>query len=187
MLLIEAIEEIQEKSDNFLSIQSIIRKISTVRNQLLRKYGSDTVAMQFDLLKGIGQYPYLLPKDSIQTVLVEGVKVPYRQHNQMGGSRYYYFMANSICLYPVPSEDVLQGLTVLYRKTLVPLNENDLDAEVNFDMDYDMLVVYGALKDMTTGNLAAEYTVKYETLLSDYLQATANSEPEMHQIVLEGW
>lgn len=183
MLLVEAVEEIQEKSTNFLSMESIIRKISGVRNRLLRMYGNEVMPVQMDLLSGIPNYPWALPHGSIVSVLVNGVKWPFAQFNQMAGSRYYYFMAGSIGLHPAPEEDVPGGLTILINKTLVPLSVNDLNAEVGFDMDYDMLVVYGVLKDIEIGSAAAEYAVKFDLMLNDYLRA--NTVPEAHQIIPE--
>lgn len=183
MLLIEAVEEIQEKSTNYLSMESIVRKVNSARNQLIRQYGQEIVPYQMDLLEGIGSYPWSLPQGSIHTVLVDGVKWPFAQANQMVGSRYYYFIAGSIGLYPVPTENVERGLTILYNKTLAPLTVNDLNAELGFDMDYDMLIVYGVLKDMTIGSESAEYSIKYESMLNDYLRATSNATPEAHTII----
>lgn len=183
MLLVEAVEEIQEKSTNFLSMESIIRKISGVRNRLLRMYGNEVMPVQMDLLKGIPNYPWALPHGSIVSVLVNGVQWPYAQLNQMGGSRYYYFIAGSIGLFPTPVEDVPRGLTILINKTLVPLTVNDLNADVGFDMDYDMLVVYGVLKDIESGSAAAEFSAKYDLMLNDYLRV--NTTPEAHQIMPE--
>lgn len=185
MLLSEAVEEIQEKVPNALSIQSIIRKISATRNRLLRIYGKEVVPMQMDLLEGVPVYPWLLPTGSIVNVLVNGVKWPYAHLNTLGASRYYYFLANSIGLHPAPTETVSQGLTILFNKSLAPLGVNDLNAEVGFDQDYDGLVVYGALKEMTTGAAAAEYTSKYNDMLNDYLRI--NTDPEAYQITEVSW
>lgn len=181
MLLSEAVEEIQEKAPNYLSMESIIRKISQVRNRLIRTYGQAVVPMQMDLLQGVPNYPWRYPAGSIVSVLVNGVKWPYAQLNSLAKAKYYFLLDGSIGISQAPEESVTQGLTILYNKALVPLTVNDLNSEVGFDMDYDALVVYGALKDMTTGSEAAEYAAKYNDMLTDYLRASTS--PEAHTIV----
>lgn len=185
MLLNELIEEIQEKAPNYLSLQSIIRKINSERGQLLRLYGTDVVPMQMDLLAGQGVYPWPYPAGSIQHVLVSGVAYPMGQLNSLSKAKYYYFLAGSIGIYPVPEVTETQGLTILYKKSLVPLSLNDLDADVGFDPDYDMLIAYGVLKDITNGSTSVEYTAKYGAMLDDYLRASTS--PEAYQIPEVRW
>lgn len=185
MLLSEAIEEIQEKAPNYLSIESIIRKINTVRNQLIRIYGTEIVPMQMDLLEGVPTYPWKLPQGSISHVLVNGSEYPLSQLNALTKSRYYYFLSEMIGIYPEPSETVEKGITILYNRIKAPLTVNALDAEIGFDMDYDMLIVYGVLKDMTSGSASAEYAVKYNDTLNDYLRASTS--PEAYQIPEVRW
>lgn len=185
MLLSEAVEEILEKAPNYLSMPSLIRKINTVRNQLLRTYGKEVVPYRMDINAGSAEYPWPLPPGSIAYVLVDGHKWPMGQLNAASPSHYYYLLAGTIGLYPVPQEAILQGLTIFYKKTLVPLSVGDLNAEVGLDPDYDNLVVYGVLKDITSGAQAAEYAARYEAALNDYLR-TATS-PEAYQIQLGEW
>ncbi len=185
MLLNDLVEEIQEKAPNFLSMTSIIRKINTVRGQLLRMYGTDVVPLQMDLLTGQALYPWPYPAGSITNVLVNEVSYPMGQLNALTKARYYYLMSGAIGLYPVPEGDVPQGLTVLYKKSMAPLGLGDLDADVGFDQDYDMLIAYGALKDITNGNAAVEYAAKYGAMLDDYLRASTS--PEAYQIPEVRW
>jgi hypothetical protein len=185
MLLSEAVDEVLEKSPAKFPMQSIIRKIDQVRNRLLRMYGKDIVPYRFDLLEGQAEYPWPLPMGAITNVLVQGVKYDFGQLNAYGRSRYYYFLNSSIGIYPTPAETIPEGVTVFYKRTLAPLTVNDLNGEVGFDTDYDMLVVYGALKDIAKGNEAAEYSSKYDDLLSDFLRA--GTTPEPYQIQVGDW
>lgn len=182
MLLIEAVEEIQEKSSNHLSMESIIRKINMSRDQLLRRFGRETEIHRMDILEGEPQYPWEIPMGSIKSVLVNGKNYPFSYLNDFTRSYYYYFLSGTIGIYPTPQESVKEGLTVFYDKTLAPLTVDSLEQEIGFDRDYDMLVVYGALKTIDTGSL---YTLKYNELLDDYL--ANNTEPEPYQIRLERW
>lgn len=88
-------------------------------------------------------------------------------------------------MHPTPTECVIGGMTIFYDKTLSPLTVEDLDQEIGFDRDYDMLVVYGALKTMEISNASMYYSNLYNQLLDDYL--AVNTEPEHYQIKLEGW
>lgn len=185
MKLIEAVEEIQEKSSNHLSMQSIIRKITMSRDQLLRRFGRETEIHRMDLLENEPLYPWALPHSSIKSVLVNGVAYQFGYLNDRSRSRYYYFLSGAIGIHPTPKETAKEGLTVFYDKTLVPLTVDALEQEVGFDRDYDMLVVYGALMTIETGNAGLYFSGKYNELLNDYL--AVNTDPEHYQIRLEDW
>ncbi|GKU76845.1 hypothetical protein [Paenibacillus sp. L3-i20] len=185
MLLSEAVEEILEKAPNHLSMQSIIRKINISRDQLLRRFGRETDVYQINLIEGESMYPWALPKGGIQSVTVNGKNYPFSYDNDISRSRYYYFLSGLIGLHPTPTECVIGGMTIFYDKTLSPLTVEDLDQEIGFDRDYDMLVVYGALKTMEISNASMYYSNLYNQLLDDYL--AVNTEPEHYQIKLEGW
>lgn len=184
MLLSDVMEEIIEKAPHTLSPQSIVRKINQVRDKLIRTYGRDVVPYRMDIQEGLAEYPWPYSPGSIVNVLVDGVRYPYGQFNARQG-RYFYILTGTIGIYPTPTKDIEQGLTIFHKKTLTPLTLNDMNAEIGFDPDYDMLVVYGVLTDITSGNVAAEYKAKYEDILSDYLRA--NTEPEAYQIQVVDW
>jgi hypothetical protein len=184
LLLQAAVEEIIEKAPNAgLSIPSIIRKIEGVRNRLLRTYGQEIAPYWMDLNAGEAEYPLLFPAGSLDSVLINGSRYPWAQMNSRGYSRYYYTYSGVIGLVPTPQEDITQGLTLFYKKTMVPLTVNDLNGEVGFDPDYDWLVVYGALIDITRGGDAAEFKAKYDELLDNYLRTPTTPEPTQIQVV----
>jgi hypothetical protein len=185
MKLIEAVEEVQEKSSNNLSMQSIIRKINMSRDQLLRRFGRETEVHHLDLLANEPLYPWLLPQGSIKSVLINGAAYPFAYLNDRAKGRYYYFLNGSIGIYPTPEDTIVEGITVFYDKTLAPLTVDALEQDIGFDRDYDMLVVYGALKTIETGNSGHYYANKYNELLDDYL--AVNTEPEHYQIRLGEW
>lgn len=188
MKLIEAIEEIQEKAQSTLTMESIIRKINFVRDSFIRNYENRITIQSMDLLEGVPIYPLDIPMDRIDTVLVKGEKYPYGQFNDMTKDRsYYYIIDGAIGIFPSPKETVEKGITMFYRKHLSKLNSDNLEEEIGLDEDYDMLVVYGVLKDITNGNQHYEYKSRYEDIKKDFLSAISNSEPQTHQIVLGGW
>ena len=188
MKLIDAIEEIQEKSQSTLTLESIVRKINIVRDQFIRNYENRIGVQSMDLLEGVPVYPLNIPVDRIDSILVRGKKYPYGQFNDTTKNReYYYIIDGAIGIHPTPKEDVTEGLTMFYKKRLERLTVNNLDEDIGLDEDYDILVVYGVLKDITTGNEHYEYKSRYNDIKSDFLAAISNSEPQTHQIVYGGW
>lgn len=188
MKLIDVLEEIQERSQSTLTMKSLVRKINTVRNQIVRQFENRLDMMAMDILEDVPLYPLTIPVDSIQAVLVNDVKYKYEQFNDRNhGDYYYYIVDGAIGIVPKPKETIEQGLTIFFKKRLEDLTTDNLEADLGLDQDYEMLVVYGVLRDITNGNEHYEFKNRYEELLRDYLAATANSEPETHTIVLERW
>lgn len=188
MKLIDAIEEIQERAQSTLTSKSIIRKINIIRDQIMRNYEERITLQTMDLLEGVPMYPLTIPVDAVVSVLVDGKHYPFAQFNGIKRTGVYYFIVDgALGIYPTPKEDKTQGLSIFYKKRLPKLSEEDLEAEIGLDLDYDMLVVWGVLKDITNGNEHYEYKSKYNDTLHDFLAATSNAEPAAYQIVTEGW
>lgn len=236
MLLGEVVEEIIEKlnwtnPNHGLSVPSILRKITQVRDDLIRNYGpaqqqSDAVVTTIDLLKDQAQYPLPCPPGNVVNVDVKGLwhglyygygpcdcednwvqpqtyntgtetdttpstssdkcwfRMPYRQFDERYFGPYYYFLSGTIGLVPKPCQDVSQGLKIFHIPVLVPLSVDSLDGPTGFDPNYDMVLVYGVLKEATTGAQSAEFAQKYTQWLNDY--TTANSGWERY-VVNERW
>ncbi|MFD1990098.1 hypothetical protein ACFSGI_09020 [Paenibacillus nicotianae] len=106
-----------------------------------------------------------------------------KQFDQKSGWRpYYYFTAGRIGIHPVPKVDVLYGIKIFHNPVLAPLATADIGkyAETGFDPSFDMLLVYGVLKDMATGGQASEFQAKYQEILNEYI--TANSGYENYRV-----
>lgn len=186
--LIDAIEEIQERVQSTLTPKSIIRKINIIRDQLIRHYEDRVTLMTMDLLEGIPMYPLNIPVDSVVSVLVGGHHYPFAQFNGLKKTGVYYFIVDgALGIYPTPKEYKQQGLSIFFKKSLPKLSEEDFQSEIGLDKDFDMLVVWGVLKDITNGNDHYEYKSKYNDLLHEFLATTSNAEPAAYQIVSEGW
>jgi hypothetical protein len=85
---------------------------------------------------------------------------------------------------PVPEYDAAYGIKIFHLPVLNPLTFADMEGDTGFDPDYDMLLVYGVLREITSGNEAQENNTKYLQLLADY--TAANSGYETHE-VKERW
>lgn len=193
MYLREVVEEVSEKSPNYLSVSSIIRKVTQVRDKLMRmttasQQQTDPVIYEMDLLEGQGEYPLPCSPSSVQEVVVsceaysgEGTRrLPYRQFDEKDKGPYYYFLNKIIGIVPMPKHTVTKGLQIFYSQTLPPLTTNDMNGPTGFDQNFDMLLVYGVLVDM--GN--TQYKDQYDEWLYEYKQANSGME---RYVVNERW
>jgi len=229
MIVQEVMEEIIEKlnwanPNHGLSVPSILRKITQVRDDIIRNYGgaqrqSEAVVTQLDLLQDQSQYPIPCPPGNVVDVTVKGLwngyecdcgdkwtqpltyntgttdqipsttsdcwfRMPYRQFDEHYGGPYYYFISGTIGLVPKPSQDIPGGLKIFHVPVLQPLTVEALNGPTDFDPNFDMVLVYGVLKEALTGQASEEYTQKYNMWLSDYKRANSGWE---RYIVHERW
>ena len=224
MLLQEVVEEIIEKTpDNKLSIPSILRKVTQVRDGIIRNYGpgqrqSDVIVSTMDLVEGVVQYPLPCPPGSVIDVDVKGLwngyyygyfsgssgtqweqpqtyntgtstsdtpdpsttdswyRLEYKQFDERYRGPFYYFVSGTIGVVPTPQTTVTGGLKIFHVPVLTPLTVDGLNGPTGFDPNFDMVLVYGVLKDATRGNDALEYANKYNDWLLQYQQANNGFE-----------
>ncbi|MEK5479894.1 hypothetical protein NYE70_23635 [Paenibacillus sp. FSL R5-0407] len=188
MLVKDVVEEIAEKAPNHLSPQSILRKITQVRDRLLRQSGSaqqqtDTVCTAIDIKKGQDQYELPCPPGNVVDVDIVlddcWRRLPLRQFHQRSIKPYYYFQAGLIGLVPVPDADITQGLKVFHIPVLPSLTVADMEGMTGFDPDYDMVLVYGVLRELSEG-----YDGLYQQILNDWKSANNGFEK---YVVNERW
>lgn len=189
MLVKDVVEEIAEKAPNHLSPQSILRKITQVRDRLLRQSGSgqqqtDTVCTAIDL-KAL-QRLYILPCPAgnitdVDIICPAGhwVRLPFRQFNNDSIRPYYYVQSGQIGIVPTPDIDIPEGLKIFHIPVLLALTLGDMEAPTGFDPDYDMLLVYGVLREITSG-----YEDLFQGLLNEY--KTVNNGYEKY-VINERW
>lgn len=175
MLLKDVVEEITEKSPNFLSPASIVRKITQVRDRLIRLYGSaqqqvESVCTGIDIKKDQAQYVLPCPPSNVVDVDVllynEWRRLKLRQYHNESIQPYYYFQSGKIGFVPTPEEDITMGIKIFHTPVLQELTLNDFDNPTGFEPDYDMLLVYGVLREIAQG-----YEEMYQSLLVEYKTA----------------
>ncbi|MFB5761031.1 phage adaptor protein [Paenibacillus medicaginis] len=185
MKVSDVVEEIIEKSPHTLSPASILRKITNIRDRLLRNLGSaqqqsETVCTAIDLNKDQASYTLPCPQSAVTevTMLVDDryIRLPLRQFHNASIKPYHYFQAGQIGIVPTPQEDVPYGIKVFHAPVLYPLRLQDMDKDTGFDPDYDMLLVYGVLREITSGAEAQEYSAKYDQLYIEYQSASNGYE-----------
>lgn len=207
MKLSEVVAEIAEKAPNVLSPESIVRKITFVRDKLIRTSGSwqqqtDNVSTVYDLTAGVSQYPLPAPPGNIEEVMVydsafralyvEGGgnwrrALPQKQFDQESCSwlqPYYYYESGYLNLVPTPEYDAPYGIKIFHRPVLDDLTTAGMNGPTGFDPDFDMVLVYGVLREITNGAAAQEYDAKYQDVLRDYKSANNGGET---YVVKGGW
>lgn len=194
MLLNEVVEEIIERApDSYRSIPSILRKITQVRDQIIRNFGlaqqqSEPIVSTIDILKGQSQYPLPCPPGNVVDVDIYADcrwrRLSYKQFDERYKGAYYYFLNGTIGLVPDPEEDIDRGLKIFHTYVLAPLTVNDMNGLTGLDPNFDMVLVFGVLKDITSGSEQDQFRGQYEQWLYDY--RTANSGWERH-VIKERW
>lgn len=203
MLVQEIVEEIIEKlPENTTPVVSLLRKITQVRDRLLRNLSpaqaqSDVLNQAFDLTAGNGLTDLICPPGNVTEVAIRNAiytnqsfgddaldwrRIPLRQFDERERGPYYYFVAGQIGVYPPPIYDTFYGIKIFYTSILGELTLDDLNNGSGFDPDFDMLLVYGVLKDIMPDN--GNFYNRYQELYKEYTSATSGYE---RYVVKERW
>ncbi|MEK4185666.1 phage adaptor protein [Paenibacillus sp. FSL L8-0494] len=195
MLVQEIVEEIIEKiPDNTMPVVSILRKITQTRDRLLRNLSpaqkqSDVLNQAFDVTAGTFFTDLVCPPGNVTEVAIRNAiytnqtfnddardwrRIPLRQFDEHEHRPYYYFVSGQIGIYPPPLYDTFYGIKIFYTAVLSPLTMNDLNGGSGFDPNFDMLLVYGVLKDILPNN--GEFHERYNQLFKEYNSATSGYE-----------
>lgn len=195
MLVQDILEEIIEKlPENTMPVVSILRKITQVRDRLLRNLSasqaqSEALNQAFDLTAGDGQVTLICPPDNVTEVAIRNSiytnqtynddsldwrRIPLKPFNEEVTDPYYYFVSGKIGVYPPPVYDTFYGIKIFYTQVIGALTLDDLNNGSGFDPNFDMLLVYGVLKDMMPDNVA--FYNRYQELYEEYRSATSGYE-----------
>lgn len=203
MLVQEIIEEIVEKlPENTAPVVSILRKITQTRDRLLRNMSasqmqSEALNQAFDVTAGETQFDLICPPGNVTEVAIRNAiytnqtfeddardwsRIPLKHFNEQERGPYYYFVSGQIGIYPPPAYDTFYGIKIFYTTVLGELTLDDLNKGTGFDPDFDMLLVYGVLRDIQTNNESFE--LRYQQIYSEYRRATNDYEKF---VVQESW
>lgn len=203
MLVQDIVEEIIEKlPENTAPVTSILRKITQVRDRLMRNMSaaqsqSEVLNQAFDLAAGDGLTDLICPPGNVTEVAIrrsiytgapytetpeDWVRIPLRQFDDSSRGPYYYFVSGQIGIFPPPVQDTFYAVKVFYTPVIGELTLSDLNNGSGFDPDFDMLLVWGVLKDIQPDN--AYFDARYQQVYAEY--RTANSGYERYA-VKERW
>lgn len=203
MLVQEIIEEIVEKlPENTAPVVSILRKITQTRDRLLRNVSasqmqSEALNQAFDVTVGNGLFDLICPPGNVTEVAIRNAiytnqtfnddardwtRIPLKHFDEQERGPYYYFVAGQIGVYPPPEYDTFYGFKMFYTTILSELTLDDINNGSGFDPDFDMLLVYGVLRDIQPNNESFE--VRYQQIYSEYRRATNDYEKF---VVQESW
>lgn len=169
MKLYEVVEEIIEKSPHTLSDVSVVRKVNTLRNQLIQSNSTDITTSTLDLETNLAEYPLPCPQQNIKEVVVNGCPYERSELGAVSPCEYYYILSGTIGIYPTPKVDVMEGVQIFHTDALGELSIGDMEAEVGLK-NYDMLIVWGVLKDIDPGN--EKFEKPYDRLYPNYWAST---------------
>lgn len=174
MNLQEILNEIAEKYPHGLSNDSVIRKVNQIQNELFRTTFQVRTAAIYNLQKDVFAYTLPFPRSSLCDVVVNGVELKYQdsKKNSNTGAFYYFIGDAGLGIYPTPVKDYTEGLALFYYKRPTQLTEDNLTAVPELDLDFHMLLVYGALAQICESfqdtAMINNYTAKYNGILEEF-------------------
>lgn len=176
MTLQEILEEISEKYPHSLSNDSVIRKINQVQNELFRTIFRVKTMAIYNLQKGVFAYNLPFPRTNLSDVVVQGQEYLYQDSKKESNIPFYYFIGKQgIGIYPTPDKDIEQGLAFFYYDSPSQLTESDLSVVPDLDKDFHLLLVYGALVQITESyndvTMVNNFTSKYNGLITEFHKA----------------
>lgn len=185
MILQDILAEILEKYPNAPEQSSIIRKINVLQKELFRTIYKPIVTTQYDLIAENPFYGITYSPSKVIDVVVNSVEYVSVNIKGKADANFYWFTDDDcIGLYPTPSEDIADGMTIFRYKEPRFLADSDLNIEPDFDRDFHMLIVYRICKQLAENNkqydVAADFTVEVNKLMQDFEKG--KQEPDYRQI-----
>ncbi|WP_028589430.1 phage adaptor protein [Paenibacillus massiliensis] len=186
MQLHEILEEISEKYPHGLSNDSVIRKINQVQNELFRTTWRIRSMAIFNLQTNVFAYKLPFPQTSLLSVVINGMEYMYQDSKHKSNIPFYYFIGtDGLGIYPTPTEDIENGISMFYYITPTQLSTADLSATPELDADFHMLLVYGALVQICEAfndvAMVNNYTAKYNGILEEFHKA--NDETPDYMVI----
>lgn len=194
MTLQEILDEIAEKYPHGLSNTSVIRKINQIQNELFRTTFRERATAIYTLSKNVFVYTLPIPRTNVDAVLVQGKVYLHQSVEKRSNVPFYYFEGKTgLGIYPTPTENIVDGLTLFYFRYPAQLSEAALTAVPELDADFHMLLVYGALAQICevfqdTG-MVNNYTSKYNGLIDEFQKALnkAPNDDRIEDVMGGGW
>ncbi|MEK8206768.1 hypothetical protein NST41_14340 [Paenibacillus sp. FSL L8-0696] len=194
MILQEILDEISEKYPHGLSNDSVIRKINQVQNELFRTTFRERATAIFTLQKGVFVYTLPIPRTNVETVVVQGRTYLHQSVVNRSNIPFYYFEGKTgLGLYPTPTENIVDGLTLFYYRYPMQLSATSLTAVPELDYDFHMLLVYGALAQICEvfqdTAMVNNYTGKFNGMIDEFQKALfkAPNDNRIDDVMGGGW
>lgn len=176
MTLQDILDEIAEKYPHGLPNESVIRKINQVQNELFRTTCRVKNMAIFNLEANVFAYALPFPRSSLLSVVIQGREYTYQDTKHQSNNPFYYFIGSTgLGIYPTPTEDVENGISMFYYISPEPLVSTSLESVPELDPDFHLLLVYGALVQICESfndvAMVNNYTAKYNGLVEEFHKA----------------
>lgn len=147
MTLQEILNTIKLKFPHSYENSDIIPMVNDAQRLIFRTMYKPVTATVYDLLADNPFYPVSFSPENITDVVVQGREYPY-QNIKYDSQCYYYYITDDNCigLYPTPTEDVTNGMTVFRYKEPQPLS--NLSDFPELDQTWHMMLVYRPCREL---------------------------------------
>lgn len=179
----EILDEIMEKYPHPLTETNIISKINTLQKELFRTIYKPIVSTQYDIIADNPFYTVTFSPSKIIDVVVDGEEYESINIKGKAPTKWYWITDdNCIGLYPTPTEDIPDGLTVFrYKEPAVLTSATDTP---DFDHDFHMIIVYRICKQLAENykeyDIANGFVSQLNSLLEDFNKG--KQDPDYRQI-----
>lgn len=168
MKLSEILEQVDTLVPNSINVSTKVAWINHVQNQLYRDYPLPEAVHLFNLRAGQSLYvlPDDCPEDRIEEVVINDDHYPFVTGGEADG-RFCTIVAGTLMVNPTPTE---LGIGFLfYKQRPTQFSVSDMNAETNFPVDFQELLVFGcasrvAKSNPSTVNLAVVFDQDYRIL-----------------------
>lgn len=190
MTLNEIIAEIDEKCPNSLIVDSKVRKINKLQKKMFRTIVKNTVGTTFNLIKDQAQYLLTCHPNAIRELIVDHKMYTYRQIEAEAIGEFFYILKGNggyyIGLYPTPTEDKVNGMTIFHYESPTELTSSNLGATPDLEPAFHDALVYGVCQEIAEieqrYDKAAAFKSNYEYETGEFLEANQDTEPSEIQM-----
>lgn len=149
MTLQEVLDTIKMKYNHSYSNDQVVTMLNNIQTRLFRTLYKPETATIFDIIADNPFYPVDFPPENIFDVVVNGSEYPKQNIKYQSYNRYYYITEdNCIGLYPTPTEDITDGLTVFRYMDPDTLSASNLGSIPSLDPAWHMLLVYHVCREL---------------------------------------
>lgn len=175
MNLQQILDEIQEKYPHALTNASVCNKLNQIQKELFRTIYKPIVIDVLEIVADSQFYLLGYSNTRIIDVLVNGVEYSEANVKGVSNTNFYWFVNDTIIgLYPTPTENSENGLTIFRYKEPTELTGSDLTVIPDFDPDFHMMLVYYACKVIAENfkdfDVANGFSMQYNSLLKSFNQ-----------------
>lgn len=170
MTVEEILTAVSEKYPHSYDTVNIISKINMVQAELFRTLYRPETASFIDLISDNPFYVVTFDPGNIISVVVNGQEYPRSNiKNNVAPSFFWYVLDNdTIGIYPTPTMDIQDGITVFRYVEPKRLTVDNLESSPDFDSAWHPIIVYRVCKELAESANDADMVNVFVSQINGY-------------------